>query len=49
VAVAVGMVEVVTRVCADGAKEGNPGISDARLIRILRRRFRLGRTVLSGV
>jgi hypothetical protein len=40
VRVAVGMVDCVTQVCIDNIREEKPRISDARLIRIVRRRFR---------
>ena len=48
VALAVGMVDVVTRICTDSVKEKNPSISDVNLIRILRRRFQFGRKLLTG-
>ena len=47
VRVAVSMVDVVTRICADSERERNPSIAEATLISILRRRFQLGRRVLS--
>jgi hypothetical protein len=47
VKVAVGMVDVVTRICADSERERNPGITEDALITILRRRFRFGRRALS--
>ncbi len=47
--VAVGMVDAITQICADGVREENPGISDANLIRILRRRFQAGRRPYNGV
>lgn len=46
VRVAVGMVDVVTQVSAESEKERNPGITEDRLIVILRRRFQYGRRVL---
>ena len=47
VRVAVSMVDVVTRICADSERERNPSIPEATLISILRRRFQHGRRVLS--
>ena len=46
VRVTVGMVDVVTQVLADREKEKHPGITEDRLISILRRRFQYGRRVL---
>jgi hypothetical protein len=48
VKVAVGMVDVVTQVSAENEKKRNPRITEDRLIRILRRRFKFGRRVLRG-
>lgn len=45
VSVAVGMVDCVTQICIDSIREEKPRISDAKLIRILRRRFRAGRFI----
>ncbi len=39
----VDMVDVVTRICADGVRDANPAISEEELISVLRRRFLLGR------
>jgi len=47
VSVAVGMVDLVTRISADSERERNPRITENALISILRRRFQLGRRVLS--
>jgi hypothetical protein len=47
VSVAVSMVDVVARISADSEKERNPGISEDDLISVLRRRFQVGRRVLS--
>jgi len=47
VSVAVGMVDLVTRISADSERERNPRITEDALISILRRRFQLGRRVLS--
>lgn len=41
----VSMVDVVTRICADGVRETDPTITEEELISVLRRRFLLGRTV----
>lgn len=41
--VAVGMVDVVTRISAEGERDRNPGITKDALISRLRRRFQLGR------
>lgn len=43
VRLAVNMVDVVTRICADGVRDANPTISEEELISVLRRRFLLGR------
>jgi hypothetical protein len=43
--IAVGMVDVVTRISADSEKENKPGIAEDALISLLRRRFAFGRTV----
>lgn len=48
VKVAVGMVDVVTQVSAENEKIRNPGITEDRLILILRRRFKFGRRALRG-
>ena len=45
VRVAVSMVDVVTRICADSERERNSGITEDTLISILRRRFQFGRRV----
>jgi hypothetical protein len=47
VSVAVSMVDLVTRISADSERERNPRITEDTLISILRRRFQLGRRVLS--
>ena len=39
----VNMVDVVTRICADGVRAANPSINEEELISALRRRFLLGR------
>jgi hypothetical protein len=43
VRLAVNMVDVVTRICADGVRDANPTINEEELISVLRRRFLLGR------
>jgi len=43
VMVAVSMVDVVTRISAEGERERNPGITEDALISRLRRRFQFGR------
>ena len=43
VMVAVGMVDVVTRISAEGEMHRNPGITEDALISRLRHRFQLGR------
>jgi len=48
VMVAVSMVDVVTRISAEGERERNPGITEDALISRLRRRFQFGRRVLKG-
>jgi len=45
VKVAVSMVDVVTRICADSERERNPSVTEDTLISILRRRFQFGRRV----
>jgi hypothetical protein len=45
VLIAIGMVDVVTGISTDNERENHPGIGDAALILLLRRRFALGRTV----
>ena len=47
VRVAVSMVDVVTRICADSERERNPSVTEDILISILRRRFQFGRRVVS--
>ena len=43
VGLTVNMVDVVTRICADGVRDANPAINEEELISVLRRRFLLGR------
>jgi hypothetical protein len=42
VALALSMVDVVTRISAENEREKNPGITDEELIPRLRRRFQVG-------
>lgn len=43
VKIAVSMVDVVTRICAEGVKATDPTITEEKLISLLRRRFLFGR------
>jgi len=40
---AIGMSDVCIRVCADGVRDQNPGISEKELIRKVRERLMFGR------
>ena len=46
---AVGMSDVCVRVCADGVRDQNPGISEEELIERVRERLLFGKRRKSGV
>jgi len=46
---AIGMSDVCVRVCADGVRDQNPGISEEELIERVRERLMFGKKRKSGV
>ena len=40
---AIGMTDVVVRICADGIRDRNPGIDEQQLLEFLRERIMFGR------
>jgi len=46
---AIGMSDVCVRVCADGVRDQNPGISEEELIERVRERLLFGKRRKSGV